>query len=567
MKFLNKQQSSIPPLHHQGTTANSDHEKATMLNDFFSTCFNRTVPPLVPPNGDLNLHNDECPDDLLCLEGEVLTYIRLLDAAKASGPDGLSSRMLKGTANSIAPSLTRLFNISIKLGRFPKDWKTFSVVPIPKISNHKEATNYRPISLLPIVSKMLERHIHQYITTSLSVTNPLSNGQWGFQTGRSTITALLSVTHEWFKVLESGQELFSVFFDIKKTFDTVPHQSLMDKLHRYSLDPHIQSWLNSYLSDRMQHVVVGGALSPDTPVVLGVPQGSVLGPLLFLIYIDDLSTIGLSEGSVLNLFADDMLLYRPIGSSEDLQQIQSDVDRVNEWVISNHLSLNPVKCKTMLITKKINPIQPLQLQLNGIPLEQVEHFKYLGVLFSSDLSWSTHIDSICSKARKLVGLLYRRFSANVDSQPLLEMYKLLVRPHLEYAAQIWNPHLVKNITKLEDIQTFALRMCYKNWDAGYQELLDLTTMPTLENRRLYLKLCSLYKIIYSHFYFPPNVFTAQPSRTPLVSPLLNQPHARTNYYQSSFVPSTISVWNNLPHTALTAHTTQSFKAHIAPFFL
>ena len=147
------------------------------------------------------------------------------------------------------------------------------------------------------------------------------------------------------------------------------------------------------------------------------------------------------------------------------------------------------------------------------------------------------------------------------------MYKLLVRPHLEYAAQIWNPHLVKNITKLEDIQKFALRMCCKNWDAGYQELLDLTTMPTLENRRLYLKLCSLYKIIYGHFYFPPNVFTAQPSRTPLVSPLLNQPHARTNYYQSSFVLSTISVWNNLPHTALTAHTTQSFKAHIAPFFL
>ena len=306
---------------------------------------------------------------------------------------------------------------------------------------------------------MLERHVHQYITTSLSVTNPLSNGQWGFQTGRSTITALLSVTHEWFKVLESGQELFSVFFDIKKAFDTVPHQSLMDKLHRYGLDPRIQSWLNSYLSDRMQHVVVGGALSPDTPVVSGVPQGSVLGPLLFLIYIDDVSTIGLSEGSVLNLFADDMLLYRPIGSSEDLQQLQSDVDRVNEWVISNHLSLNPVKCKTMLITKKINPIQPPQLQLNGIPLEQVEHFKYLGVLFSSDLSWSTHIDSICSKARKLVGLLYRRFSANVDSQPLLEMYKLLVRPHLEYAAQIWNPHLVKNITKLEDIQKFALRMC------------------------------------------------------------------------------------------------------------
>ncbi len=147
--------------------------------------------------------------------------------------------------------------------------------------------------------------------------------------------------------------------------------------------------------------------------------------------------------------------------------LQSDVDRIDEWVSSNHLTLNPAKCKTM---KKKNPIQPPQQQLNGVPLEQVEHFKYLGVLLSSDL---THVDSICSKARKLVGLLFRRFSANVDSQTLLEIYNLLVRPHLEYAAQVWNLHLIKNITKLEDIQKFGLRMCYKNWDAGYQELLDL----------------------------------------------------------------------------------------------
>ncbi len=230
VKFLNKQQSSIPPLHHQGTTANSDHEKATMLNDFLSTCFNRTVPPLVPPNRGSHAHNDACPDDSLCSASEVLSYIRLLDAAKASGPDG-ASRMLKGTASRIAPSLTRLFYISIKLGHFPKDWKTSSVVPIPKTSNHKDATNYRPISLLPVVSKMLERHVHQYITKSLSV---LSSGQWSLQTGRSTITALLSVAHEWFKALESGQEVCSVFFDIKKAFDSVPPPGELQLSNNYS---------------------------------------------------------------------------------------------------------------------------------------------------------------------------------------------------------------------------------------------------------------------------------------------------------------------------------------------
>ena len=246
--------------------------------------------------------------------------------------------------------------------------------------------------------------------------------------------------------------------------------------------------------------------------------GSVLGPLLFLIYIDDITSTSFSEGSTLNLFADDMLLYKIIKSQQDLDQLQSDVNRIQDWVSFNHLTLNPTKCKSMFISRKRNSIQPLSLHLNGVPLEQVESFKYLGVFLSSDMSWSTHIDSVCSKARKLVGLLYRRFSAEVDSHSLLEMYKLLVRPHLEYAAPVWSPHLIKDTNNLENVQKFALRMCHKNWDAGYQELLDLSTLPTLENRRLYLKLCTLYKIIYGYFYFPPNVFIPKPSRLPYDTP-------------------------------------------------
>ena len=517
VKFLNRQQSSIPPLHYQGITAKSSQEKATVLNQFFSTCFNTAVPPL---NREVLSQESLCPDNLLCTPSEVLSYITSLDPGKASGPDGLSGRMLKGIANTIAPSLSKLFNISLKLGRFPNIWKTSAIVPIPKNSNRKEASNYRPISLLPIVSKLLERHVHRYITMFLNEANPLSNRQWGFQVGRSTVTALLTVTHDWFKALESRQDVCSVFFDLKKAFDSVPHQPLMDKLHSYGLDGNTLAWLNSYLTNRRQHVVVDGATSTETAVVSGVPQGSVLGPLLFLIYIDDITSTSFSEGSTLNLFADDMLLYKIIKSQQDLDQLQSDVNRIQDWVSFNHLTFNPTKCKSMFISRKRNSIQPLSLHLNGVPLEQVESFKYLGVFLSSDMSWSTHIDSVCSKARKLVGLLYRRFSAEVDSHSLLEMYKLLVRPHLEYAAPVWSPHLIKDTNNLENVQKFALRMCHKNWDAGYQELLDLSTLPTLENRRLYLKLCTLYKIIYGYFYFPPNVFIPKPSRLPYDTPLL-----------------------------------------------
>ena len=187
-------------------------------------------------------------------------------------------------------------------------------------------------------------------------------------------------------------------------------------------------------------------------------------------------------------------------------------------------------------------------------------------LLSSDLSWSARVSSICAKAKKIVGLLYRRFSTNVDSQSLLEMYKMLVRPHMEYAAPVWDPHLVKNITKVENVQKFALKMCLKNWDSNYQDLLDLAQMPTRQNRRLYLKLCTLHKIIHGFFYFPPGVFIPQPSRhCSHALPLLHQPLAHTNAYQGSFVPSTISAWNHLPHDALVTNSSATLNYSLHHF--
>ena len=275
MKVLNKQQSTIPTLHHQEATAETNYTKATMLNEYFSTCFNASVPPLSQLDEEGQTHvefGSTCSEDLLCTTEEVLPYIQTLDATKASGPDGISIRMLKHTATSIAPTLAKLSNISIKLGHFPTCWKTSSVVPVPKPSKHNEVANYRPISLLPVVSKLLERHIHQAITTHLNEIRPLSNKQWGFQPGKSTVTALLAVTYDWLKALESRHNVCSIFLDLRKAFNSVPHWLLLEKLNTYALDSHILSWLHSYLAERKQHVVVGGDSSPDSPVLSGVPH-------------------------------------------------------------------------------------------------------------------------------------------------------------------------------------------------------------------------------------------------------------------------------------------------------
>ena len=249
-------------------------------------------------------------------------------------------------------------------------------------------------------------------------------------------------------------------------------------------------------------MVVGGESSQDTTVLSGVPQGSVLGPLLFRIYIDDVSGLVLSAGSTLNLYADDMLLYKPVGRPEDVNHLQIDIDHIRVWVSNNHLALNSDKCKVMMISRKRNPVPPPQFILQDTLLKQVEDYRYLGVLLTSDLSWSSHINSTCSKARKLIGLLYRRFYGNVDNQSLFEHYNILVRPHLEYASPLWDPYLIKDIAKLESVQKFALKLCSKQWDMDYQDLIELMQLPTLENRRLYLKLCTLYKIIHGHFYLP-----------------------------------------------------------------
>ena len=565
IKYLKKEQSTLPTLQHEHAFAESNQEKANMLNQYFSMCFNKAVPPL-SSSGSSHFPLTECSDDLLCSEDEILNDIISLDVNKASGPDGISPIMLKRTAHSIAPSLTALFNISIRLGQFPELWKTSSVVPIPKSSSHKEASNYRPISLLSLLSKLIERHFHRLISDHLTEARQLSNNQWGFQARKSTTTALLSVVNEWHQILEHGGDIGAIFFDIKKAFDSVPHQPLLDKLCRYELDSHIISWVRSYLTERQQHVRVSGYASSNVPVLSGVPQGSVLGPLLFLIYVDDVFLTHLSTGSTLILFADDMLLYKPVKCCEDYHHLQEDVNSIYDWTCLNNFTLNSTKCKFMQITRRKTTTQSPQLHLNDRPIERVFEYKYLGVVISSDLTWASHINTICTRAKKVIGLLYRQFFNHTSSQTQLKLYKALVRPHLEYAAQVWDPYMTKDVSKLENVQKFALKVCLNGWNLSYHQLEDRSNLPMLQNRRQYLKLCTLYKLFHGLYNFPPHVLSSSTSRRNNHT-CLSIPFARTTSYKASFFPSTIPLWNNLPSDAHLSPSLFYFKHHIEALFL
>ena len=574
-KYLTKQKtsSSIPVLKDSdGQAVTDDAEKATLLNNYFTKCFNTTVPGLNESYFNrYHLDPSHCPVDILCSEEEVTDLLLSLNTSKANGPDGISATMLKSMAYSIAPGLTKLFNKSISSGKLPSTWKTSSIVPIPKSNEKSSVTNYRPISLLSIISKLLERHIYWQIATHLEVYAPISLHQWGFQPKKSTTAALLDVYNTWALEIDKGNEVCAIFFDLKKAFDSVPHRKLIDKLTVIGLNPYILRWITFYLSNRKQYVILNGETSPTTDVMSGVPQGSVLGPLLFLIYINDAEHEPLSTGNVMNLFADDTLFYRIITSSLDYIQLQSDIDTFACWVDNNNLTLNASKCKYMVVSKRKSRAVPCQaMMLHNQPMERVSSYKYLGVIICNDLSWSPHIDRITSKTRQLIGMLYRRFYKWSSSSALLQLYLSFIRPHLEYAVQVWSPYLQKDIQKLELVQKFALKVCLKKWNCSYSELLHESGIPELSDRRKILSLMYLYKAANGLMSVPDGIIvprlcvhnTRSSNQVTYI-----QPSARTNTYHHSFFPSVISLWNSLPKLVVSAPSVQSFKRILSSYIV
>ena len=428
LKFSNSNHSMT--LSNVSASSTSDPDKAMMFNSFFASCFNPKIidPTYVAPSIPAAL-----PPNLDITSDEVIMLLRRIKPHSASGPDAISAWMLRTFAEEAAPSIASLFNLSLSLGKLPNDWKCSNVVPIPKESSKSNVRFYRPISLLPIISKILERHVYSLLSERLATHNFLSSNQFGFQPGRNTTTPLLIATHKWHSALDNHQKVGCVFLDLKKAFDSVPHQALLNKLHSLHLPIHLFSWFSNYLKQRLQRVVLHGCTSPWLPVVSGVPQGSILGPILFLLYINGIFNVQLSKGSTLLVYADDILLFKPLSSPSDIQELQDDVDRICEWISLNHLTINVAKSKSMCISRRRSSMLSFTILFNGSPLEKVKCFKYLGLWITDDLTWSCHIESVFCRARRQLGFIYRFFSPHCDAGTILALYKAHVLPMLDYA--------------------------------------------------------------------------------------------------------------------------------------
>ena len=450
VKTLKKDGSGIAPLKTANGALHSDNKsKANILNNQFSSVFNTDPEVNLPKLGQTNIR--QMPYINVTTPG-IVKLLKGLKEHKASGPDQVTPRLLKHICTEIAPILQLFFQATLHQGKIPQDWKTANVVPIYKKGDKHKAENYRPVSLTSIVCKMCEHIIASNVMRHLDKHKILTDCQHGFRKKRSCETQLIITTNDLTTVLEEGGQTDVILLDFAKAFDKVPHKRLLHKLHHYGIRGSILEWIRSFLNERSQQVVLEGSSSERAPVKSGVPQGSVLGPLLFLAYINDLPE-KLNQGTVVKLFADDCVLYRRIENKKDCDTLQGDLDQLQRWESDWLMRFHPNKCQVVRVTNKKNIIRH-EYTIRGEKLEVVENAKYLGVNINNKMSWNNHIDSITKKAHKTLGFLQRNTSRCPEKTKEL-CYKALVRPQVEYSSVVWDPHTKTYREQLEKVQRRA----------------------------------------------------------------------------------------------------------------
>lgn len=373
----------------------------------------------------------------------VLGALLGLKTNKAMGIDKISARYLKIAGPAIAYSITQILNISINSGVFPDCWKIAKVIPLFKSGDREDPDNYRPISILPVLSKILERHIHDHLYNYLCENNLLYPLQSGFRKHHGTDTALIRVIDNLLFNLDNDQVSGLLLVDYRKAFDMVDREILLQKLNAYGLTPVASKWFSSYLTDRHQFIAIDNVTSDSTLVRHGVPQGSILGPLLFVIYINDLPLH--VNGADLDLYADDttLTLSADISAVDSLQDsLAASLKEIECWTHTNKLPLNEKKTKTLLVTgkrlgKKLPDGYNLSLKtMNGVSLEQVPSAKLLGIDIDHDLSMNTYVDRLCKKISQRIGILNKIKLCLPFNQRLL-FYNSLIKPLFDYANVAW----------------------------------------------------------------------------------------------------------------------------------
>ena len=465
-----------------------------ILNDSFHAVFT------VEPAGDLPTFAERTSTRFdpvasnLYTELSVWLHLKALKPNKASGPDGIHPRVLKECADALALPLSIIFCRSHTEGQVPSLFKQANVSPIFKKGCKVSASNYRPVSLTSVPCKIMESIQHQAILNHLTKEGLLAPEQHGFLPKKSCTTNLLEAYEVMCEAFEKGHPLDVIYTDFRKAFDTVPHRRLLLKLQAYGIDGHLLTWIRNWLTSRTQRVVLGNTISDWTNVLSGIPQGSVLGPLLFLIYINDLPK---ELVNLMLLYADDGKLLGKARTQEERDQLQADIDTCVRWARTWLMSYSVEKCKVMHIgrlSKKSAHVYTMK-DSEGVDraLETTCVERDLGVLVSDDLKLGAQCRAAAAKARWKLGAFKKTFTSR--SQRLWEMlWKAHIRPHLEHAIQAWSPYLKGDIKVLENVQRAVTKHMGGMKGMNYEKRLTELGWTTLEARRTRGDLIMTYQL-------------------------------------------------------------------------
>ena len=466
---------SIPPTINLGSsTATSDFEKATLFNTYFYSVF--TNSSFLLPQMDMLPLPQSILSDISISEYDVYTALASLDPQQSMGIDGIGPKVFKWCALALHKPFHHLFLLTFSQNHLPEEWRTHLITPIHKSGDQSAVKNFRPISLLWSISKVLEKIIYDKIIDF--VMDHVNPAQFGFLRHRSTLHQLLVFLHNIFNSFNNNTQTDVIYLDFKKAFDSVAHNKLLVKLWNFGITGSLWNWFKTYLSSRIQYVHLNDAISNPLPVISGVPQGSVLGPILFLVFVNDISDSVLS--SKVLLFADDTKCFKAIHDSQDSHSLQLDIHQLSSWSHRWSLFFNEQKCVSIRFSLKAPALISHTYYVNGEPALLHDTYRDLGIIMSNNISWTAHYQHILSKAYKMLHLLRRVFSNAHCPQTKRSLYLSLVKSKLLYNSPVWRPQFIKDITIIERIQRRATKYILNDYTSSYKiRLISLNLLPLM----------------------------------------------------------------------------------------
>ena len=496
---------------------------------------------------------------------QISSFIQNLDSSKATGLDGIGPRLLKIIQNIISPSIAALINKSLTSGIFPNQLKITKVFPVFKNGSKSDLSNYRPISILPTISKIFEKHVNKHLMGYLNKYNLIHECQSGFRQKHSCQTALVKLIDQWMACIDNGDIVGTLFIDFRKAFDMVDHTLLIQKLSLYKLTSTTLDWFTSYLNCRLQTIVNGQSRSSFSQLQSGVPQGSILGPTLLLLFINDLPLF-MNHCST-DIFAEDTTFHINGKTNKEIEtKLQCDSLEAHAWSKSNKLPINYDKTTSMTIgsRQRLHNNQTLEINIANNPIVSVNKQKLLGVVIDEHLLWTPHIDYLCSTISSRISLL-KHIANYVPVKVQKIYYQGYILPLLDYGSNTWGTTYKVNIDRLIKLKKHAAHILKADYTMPSTMMFKELDWTSVSSRCNYNKAVLTYKALnqltppYISDLLKPVSQTCTRQIRSSENGSLAVPRSRTALYDKSVTCSASKLWNTLPCAIKSAPSLSSFK--------